>query len=871
MPRRFSWENFSSSFIRSIVLSDKNKGLKPSNDNDDKDQFMPYILHICSRPDSDFVKKFRAEIEENFIFENDAALEFVRRNMPGNKHSGLKRTELVEMLRNRRLSPELAALYSTILKKHGKVESTNGDSYSKFHQPLEIDLNAIPGKDIPLYDYQVEAVSKLAKAFIEEDARSGFLVMPTGSGKTRTTVYFLLRQMIRSDYQVIWLTHRALLVDQPAQTIYDMSPLLNLDGKVKGTLRISCVSGEHSTIKDVDKEDDIVILMVPSASRGVDYIPTFLKEKVIVVVDEAHHTYAASYKKVIEVIRGCRPEAKLLGLTATPVRMNNDEDKSLKNYYDNKIIYQIPMSNLISKGVLAQPCHMAVTTNYLVETTKEDRSYINKWGELPSRLVDRIAKSKKRNKIIVDTYLQNTKKGDKTLIFAMNQIHAYTLCNDLRKAGVRADYVSSGQSQNDAKIEMFKKGDIDVLININILTEGSDIPEVNSVYLTRPTQSDVLLMQMIGRGMRGKGVGGKEKVNIVDFVDKWDRVIIWLNPEFVLNSELVEVAERKVAAPREKVSINWSTIAAIYEDMTMSSFNQEPVHITLPYGWYQLVNDEGLDTSVLVFADQFNGYQRFQEEYQKYTKGTFKALQISKKYWNNFEYLPNLNELDMILDYIKYYGNFPPFFKFSEREAIDPALIALEAKSANSGVNDLDAKLESTYKEHKAIIDSIYASFTSYCKLVYNFLHYKRGIIPLGVPIKEVDRVLLPYDTEPYHDLNKLALKAYEIFRAGYKKAPKTIPDISWTEKPMEKYYGHYKEGRIEINSLLNSKQVPEDAIIYVIYHELLHHRQYLTNYLESNDHDDKFRKWEHEFPDYVKHEQFLDGKFKYFDTKISL
>ena len=165
--------------------------------------------------------------------------------------------------------------------------------------------------------------------------------------------------------------------------------------------------------------------------------------------------------------------------------------------FDNKIVFSVTMSDLIADKTLATPQYIPVDTNIDIETLIDidERKYIAKWGELPESLVMKVAKINERNDIIVDEYVRNKEKYGKTIIFALNAIHCDSLNEAFRKKGIRSDYVYTmiGNAENQRTIDRFRHNEaedgIDVLININILTEGSDIPDIQTVFLTRPTTS----------------------------------------------------------------------------------------------------------------------------------------------------------------------------------------------------------------------------------------------------------------------------------------------------------------------------------------------------------------------------------------------
>ena len=125
-------------------------------------------------------------------------------------------------------------------------------------------------------------------------------------------------------------------------------------------------------------------------------------------------------------------------------------------------------------------------------------------------------------------------------MFALNKVHAFTLrkiFEELGKEyGIKAGVIVSGtgteftgidisNAENERQIKLYRNGDIQVLINVNILTEGVDLPKTQTVFLTRPTVSTVLMTQMIGRALRGERAGGTKNAYIVSFIDDWNSKI----------------------------------------------------------------------------------------------------------------------------------------------------------------------------------------------------------------------------------------------------------------------------------------------------------------------------------------------------------
>ena len=140
--------------------------------------------------------------------------------------------------------------------------------------------------------------------------------------------------------------------------------------------------------------------------------------------------------------------------------------------------------------------------------------HIQRLDVLPEEIATEIASSAARNKLIVDTYVNKAKEYEQTIVFAVNINHAIALNKLFDKAGVKSDYIVSdirdavtgvtvSREDNERKLQLYREGKLQVLINVNILTEGVDLPQTKTVFLARPTVSKILMTQMVGRALRG--------------------------------------------------------------------------------------------------------------------------------------------------------------------------------------------------------------------------------------------------------------------------------------------------------------------------------------------------------------------------------
>ena len=876
MKKQFNWSRFPLRFLKAVLVSEKTpKRCVPYNFYDDADYLCPYMDAVAEYPDDHFVRQYRREIEDYFLPE-DNHLTYIAEYLAKKNYGGVQTGEpedILFQLRKQRLTSTLIDVYRNEILKVG-FGTEDWEPYTDFTRPLTIDLLASAAHDVSLYPYQQEAITALKQFFIDGNKQSGILVMPTGSGKTITSSYFLLREMAAQGYEIIWLAHRFMLVEQAASVFYKLAPLVKEgNNEAPDNFTMTCVSGKHATSQALSKKDDLVIGTVQSLCRKTKYITKPLKDKVIIVVDEAHHTIAPSYRRIIDDIRKKRPAAKLLGLTATPVKYTDKETEKLMGYFENNIIYSVPMSKLIADGTLAKPINIRRETNVDIEARidEEEMKRIRRRGELTEDTIALIAKTNERNDVIVDEYVNNQAKYGKTIIFALNGYHCGVLTDALQKKGIKCDYVYTWNSDADNQevIKRFRDNEhkdkdgnddhIDVLVNINILTEGSDIPDIQTVFLTRPTGSDTLLMQMIGRGMRGIGCGGTETVNIVDFCDKWSSFTRWLNPKFLLEGEgelpPPETEPTRPTAPPNLIPME--LIIAVMKGISYSGLKVTAHEASLPVGWYNVFDEEGNDEKVIVFASQEDGYRSMERDIDNIMKQKeFVGSELLMKYFTGFGLSPDPNDLVDMAIYVRYTCQFPEFHTFEQRDEIDPGQLAVKFNAEALPLVATRAKIDEIYAEHKLLIDSLYGNRNYYERRIVDFMMYPNGVVPIGTRIEEAERIFYKLDPAPFAEsldnmLDEVLQEQSVILGKDFIR-----PSISWTDRAYKCYFAQYEfaAAHIKVNAVLNSVSVPKEVIKFLIYHECLH--QLIPG------HGTEFRQLERKYPDFEEHEHFLDYTF---------
>lgn len=584
-----------------------------------------------------------------------------------------------------------------------------------------------PAKKEPAF-HQSEALFKLRAWFEKKHSPAGgILVLPTGGGKTFVAVRFLCTNPLSQGYKVLWLAHTHHLLEQ---AFYSFAPQSQEDAKKNGyeiarigeskhRLSVRVVSGTpgHFPAHQIKSEDDVIIGTLQTITRAYNdpkqfAIKSFLDSvygKLIVIFDEAHHSPAPSYRKFIADLRLVYPEMYLLGLTATPTYTDEKKKGWLIKLFPQKIIYQVSPQKLMADKILAKPILEEPTTHFTPDfDEREYQKWMNTYQDLPEHIIDQLARSRERNAGIAETYVTNQERYGKTIIFADRWFQCEQLREMLRQRKVRADVVYShvdadpggvearnrrDRDENGKVLEAFRRDELDVLINVRMLTEGTDVPNVKTVFLTRQTTSKILLTQMVGRALRGPRFGGTDVAYVVSFVDNWKQVINWAGydqlAEGIADDTILEYGKRP---PLQFISIELVRQLARQLD---SGLNITPGSFLslMPIGWYRVEFEalaEGSEDTeivrqlVMVFENEKESYEKLIQHLMQATPEEFASekidLQLCQNYletWRNqiFPQGETTTSADLSLNllYIARHiaqseGESPVFFSFSDRE-----------------------------------------------------------------------------------------------------------------------------------------------------------------------------------------------------------
>lgn len=348
-------------------------------------------------------------------------------------------------------------------------------------------------------DYQVELIRDALSAITMSSPGERLAIsLATGGGKTRVLIDLIFQYVILMGARVLWLAPGweliAQAIDDACARYRQARSMTTYIGPASADLVLFGAPRAH------DATLTFSTLQSFAARRHSDFAN---QQFDLVVFDEVHYGEHGTLQK--HVYEKYKEMAAFFGVTAT--RRADSGYRLVGNYYD--------LQALVERGILARPQLVSVDTNIDWSPGLDN----NNGGDFTAHSLDELGRNQARNDLIVDTYIRQAGRLGPTIVFALNIAHVNVLTGDLRSKGVRVGAVHHKMPKEAANkaISEFRTGEIDVIVNVRVLTMGVDIPHTKSILLTRPTASDILLTQMVGRGSRKTPT--KDSFFVFDFVD----------------------------------------------------------------------------------------------------------------------------------------------------------------------------------------------------------------------------------------------------------------------------------------------------------------------------------------------------------------
>ncbi|KAL1410248.1 putative ATP-dependent helicase IRC3 [Vanrija albida] len=387
------------------------------------------------------------------------------------------------------------------------------------------DGNAHAPPPVVLRPYQTDAIDACLDALDKGRTRIG-VSSPTGSGKTTMFMHLIprVKESYRAEEQGVGSKQTLILVGSVELALQAEAAAARILG--------DAYTVEVEQSKRVASGNADVTIATYQTLNNPERLNKFDPARFkLVIVDEAHHAASLSYLRLlhyfndeVDLPSATGPftrfdhghKVPVVGFSAT---FSRHDQLALSAVFE-EIVFHRGVEHMLSEGWLSPVKSTAVFADIDLEDVE-----LNSSGEYKTTSLAHHVNTPEINQLVVRTYLHRAYDRRSTLVFAVNLKHVAALVQAFRSAGIDARSISAhthAQQRKDT-IASFAAGEFPVLVNCEVLTEGTDIREIDCIILSRPTRSKNLLAQMVGRGLRLSPETGKEDCYLIDIVDNISR------------------------------------------------------------------------------------------------------------------------------------------------------------------------------------------------------------------------------------------------------------------------------------------------------------------------------------------------------------
>lgn len=381
--------------------------------------------------------------------------------------------------------------------------------------------------DFPaLHPYQEEIATRFVELLKKSTPQRAMLSLPTGAGKTRVAAEGVIRWIRESGTPagpILWIAQTAELCEQAVQSWKFVWEKVGADQP----LVIDRLWSGNSSTPVTGRPQ----LVVATDAKLAEHLHTdqyaWLRKASLVIVDEAHVAISKEYTRILESLELThhRTTRHLVGLTATPFRNDTELTRRLIQRFGNRRLDEgvfdgEPITALQNLRILSAVEHRELKGADMVLHKDELAEVVKLNGFLPRSAERRLAADEDRNKVLIEE-ISSLPNDWPVLVFATSVDHAKLLAAKLSNRGIRSVAIDSATPPADRRrwIDSFRKGEIRVITNYGVLSQGFDAPATRAVFIARPVYSANAYQQMVGRGLRGPKNGGKDTCLILDVKD----------------------------------------------------------------------------------------------------------------------------------------------------------------------------------------------------------------------------------------------------------------------------------------------------------------------------------------------------------------
>ena len=398
----------------------------------------------------------------------------------------------INSLENGKITKEVLDNFNDVFENIPILDLIKLENYKKTYNTINEYNNSLKEKN-----YIEKSLVRIEPNFMQKEAlnnlkelrkkeNKGLLISATGTGKTYLSAFDILEEKPK---RMLFIAHRKNILEKSKKTFENI---------IKNK-KIEIYQGDN-------QEAEYLFGMVQTLSKQ-DHLEKFDRDTFdYIIIDEVHHSGAESYQNIIDYFN----PRFLLGMTATPER---SDDFNIYELFDHNIAYEIRLYDALKENLLC-PFHYFGISDIIIDGKSIDEKTNINYLLLDERVNHILEKSDYYG------YSGETLHG---LIFVSRIEEAYELAKKFNKRGRKSIALSglSTDKEREETIEKLERGEIEYIISVDIFNEGIDIPCVNQVILLRPTESSIVYIQQLGRGLR-KNLN-KEFVVILDFIGNYEK------------------------------------------------------------------------------------------------------------------------------------------------------------------------------------------------------------------------------------------------------------------------------------------------------------------------------------------------------------